>query len=130
MTPTRDPFLHHLLGLASRKLVERHGVGRGRSWTLGSEAYRRLRLEHQRPVGVGMREQTFEGLLFDELLRASSNGLTAGEMRRWSHYGKAQTTRILKRMQAEGRVVFSGKRGTGACNWLPAHAPRSEGEEV
>ena len=114
--------------LAVRKLVTRGGVGRGRYWTLGPEAYRRLGIEHERPADVGIEERTFEGLLLDELRRAGTKGLAPADMRRWSHYGKAQTTRILQRLSGAGQIAFSGKRGLGARYWLPEHAPAQSGE--
>lgn len=112
--------------LAARQLVARGGVGRGRYWTLGPEAYRRLGIEHERPADLGMEERTFEGLLLDELKRAGANGLAPSQMRRWSHFGKDQTTRILTRLVESGTIAHSGKRGTGSRYWLPAFAPPGE----
>jgi ATP-dependent DNA helicase RecG len=113
--------------LAERELVVRNGVGRGRYWTLGPEAYRRLGIEHERPADVGMEERTFEGLLLDELKRAGAKGLAPAQMRKWSHFGKDQTTRILTRLVDAGTVVHSGKRGVGSRYWLPSFAPDREG---
>jgi len=118
-----------LQALAARQLVERRGIGRGRRWVLGAEAYRRLGIEHERPLDLGMEEQTFEGLLLDELRRRGKEGLQPADMRKWSQYGKAQTTRILARLQEDGRIVGTGKRGRGARYWLPSFAPERDGED-
>lgn len=109
--------------LRNRKLVDRRGEGKGRSYVLGSLAYESLSLTGERPRDLGMSETRLEGLLLEELERRKNEGLTNREVREWSHYGRAQTTRILQSLVAKGRIVTSGKRGRGSRYWLPPFAP-------
>ncbi|MCL4686156.1 putative DNA binding domain-containing protein [Myxococcota bacterium] len=112
-------------GIRNRGLAERRGQGRARRYVLGPVAYKHLELTGDRPRDLGISEKTFEGLLIDELGRKREEGLTPREIREWSRYGKAQTTRLLKALCDRGVIVSSGKRGLGARYWLPKYAPRS-----
>ncbi len=113
-----------LADLRARHLVDRQGEGAGRKYLLGALAYEQLGLEDERPRDVTMAEKTFEGLLKDELERRKEKGLTSSEIREWSRYGKAQTTRLLRRLCDRGVIISSGKRGRGARYWLMDYAPR------
>ncbi len=110
--------------LRGRRLLDRHGERKGRKYVLGPAAYEGLGLTSQRPGDLGISERTFEGLLIDELRRRGTEGLTNRDIRTWSRYGKAQTTRLLKALSDKGAIVSSGKRGRGARYWLPEHAPK------
>jgi DNA-binding IclR family transcriptional regulator len=109
--------------LRNRRLVDRRGEGKGRTYVLGSLAYESLSLKGERPRDLGISETRLEGLLLEELERRKEEGLTNREIREWSHHGRAQTTRILRGLVAKGRIVASGKRGRGSRYWLPQHAP-------
>lgn len=109
--------------LRNRRLVDRDGTGRARRYVLGPVAYEGLGLVGERPRDLGMDARTFEGLLIDELARSGGIGLTAREIREWSRYGRAQTTRLLGDLAQRGAIAFSGKRGRGARYWHPGHAP-------
>jgi ATP-dependent DNA helicase RecG len=113
--------------LRNRRLVDRRGDGRSRKWVLGPLAYERLGMIGDRPRDLGISERTFEGLLIDELRRYGAAGLTARQIREWSQYGKAQTTRLLQALCTRGVVRSSGKRGLGARYWLPEHYPGDAG---
>ena len=97
-----------LEALRARQLVERRGEGRGRKYVLGPVAYEALGIASDRPLDLGMTERTFEGLLLDELDLVGAAGRTAGQIRAWSRYGKAQTTRLLRQLCEKEVVVSSG----------------------
>jgi ATP-dependent DNA helicase RecG len=114
--------------LRNRGLVDRRGETKGRHYLLGPLAYERLNLAADRPLDLGMSEQTFEGLLIDELERRKERGITSGEVREWSRHGKAQTTSLLAALRKRAVICSSGKRGKGARYWLPQYAPEIPSE--
>lgn len=71
---------------------------------------------------------TFEGLLLDELRRVAEAGLTPSQMRKWSHLGAKQTTRILGRLVKTGKIAQGGKHWVGTRYWAVVMNPEVEGD--
>ena len=112
--------------LRNQVLLDRIGSGRGTKYVLGTAAYDLLELAEERPRDLGISARTFEGLLIDELERKGAEGLTPREIREWSRYARAQTTRLLGDLVKRGVIVSSGKRGKGARYWHPRYPRRAE----